>query len=346
MTEHSKIHGGSLEDAKEYMVKNLKKDEIVNDYGHKILRIKYLKVEDCGIFEDGSIFIGVRGQQSRFKKLINPYLNVSRPKENTRSGSENKKSKRSGIVNADKYIGRTNINLEGTKMTIVGYRGQHDIDVMFEDGRIAYHKRHRDFKKGAITIREFVSNSKDMLTKQYTSVDGYDFKVTELLDGNMCTVRFEDGMIKKMSRCSVNTNSVAKYREKIDEVEWAIINGKELVNGYMVNGLKIILDDIDDENVIGHFLDGSEIKINRRSFSHLFHSGRISHPTLKGKWKGKLASFDISKLAYKIDGDYSKVFYECKCRDCGHSGVMTPHEMVVHSRNEHGFEPVCKGVNI
>ena len=47
-------------------------------------------------------------------------------------------------------IGETNINCQGLKMTIISYRGTHDIDVQFEDGYVSYNKDYRYFKNGTM----------------------------------------------------------------------------------------------------------------------------------------------------------------------------------------------------
>lgn len=47
-------------------------------------------------------------------------------------------------------IGETNINCQGLKMTIISYRGAHDIDVQFEDGYVSHNKDYRYFKNGTM----------------------------------------------------------------------------------------------------------------------------------------------------------------------------------------------------
>lgn len=45
-------------------------------------------------------------------------------------------------------------------MTVIRYRGCHDIDVQFEDGTIVQHKRYSNFKKGNMTNKDTNSQKK------------------------------------------------------------------------------------------------------------------------------------------------------------------------------------------
>ena len=82
-------------------------------------------------FEDGTVV--KHKSYSKFKKgkIANP---------NTKASVENR-------------LGKIRIMNCGMKATIIRYNGVHDIDIRFEDGKVAEHKTYGAFKKGGIAHR-------------------------------------------------------------------------------------------------------------------------------------------------------------------------------------------------
>lgn len=62
----------------------------------------------------------------------------------------NFKSGRFGTQRMNERLGLTNYNAQGLLMTIINYNGKRDIDVQFENGFIAKHRRYDEFEKGQI----------------------------------------------------------------------------------------------------------------------------------------------------------------------------------------------------
>lgn len=69
------------------------------------------------------------------------------------------------------FLGQKNINKQGSIMSIIACRSVSDIDVEFETGYIACHKRYRDFISGSIKDLYFSSNN---CKKGYIGIGKYD----------------------------------------------------------------------------------------------------------------------------------------------------------------------------
>ena len=101
-----------------------------NNQGLKMRIIKYNNCQDIDIqFEDGTII--KNREYSKFKKgeIKNPNSLYS---------------------SAKNRVNETNLNTQGTKMTIIKYKNNKDITVCFEDGYIAEHVTYKNFQNGTI----------------------------------------------------------------------------------------------------------------------------------------------------------------------------------------------------
>ena len=100
--------------------------------GMKATIIRYNTSKEIDVrFEDGTVV--KHKSYSKFKKgkIANP---------NTKASVENR-------------LGKIRIMNCGMKATIIRYNGVHDIDIRFEDGKVAEHKTYGAFKKGGIAHR-------------------------------------------------------------------------------------------------------------------------------------------------------------------------------------------------
>lgn len=68
-----------------------------------------------------------------------------------------------------------------------------------------------------------------------------------------------------------------------------------------------------------------------------FIRGAIGHPTLKTLGThilkdSYLGSFDIKRISFQNMNEQGQkqIYYECKCRECGENGILTPQEILKH----------------
>lgn len=90
-------------------------------------------------------------------------------------------------------VGETNISFYGQKMTIIAYRNNKDLDVMFEDGTIVTNKVYDKFKSGNISNPNFYKNQR--LGEIGVSACGLRMKIIEYNSNEDISVQFEDGTI-------------------------------------------------------------------------------------------------------------------------------------------------------
>ena len=91
--------------------------------------------------------------------------------------------------------GETAVATNGQAMTIIAYRGVHDIDVRFEDGYVAYNKSYDTFKRGGIKNPNKPAQLKTDIRTGETSVanNGQVMTIIAYRGTNDMDVQFEDG---------------------------------------------------------------------------------------------------------------------------------------------------------
>lgn len=81
--------------------------------------------------------------------------------------------------------------------------------------------------------------------------------------------------------------------------------------------------------LVVQFEDGEKVTTNYDAF----RTGKVDHKKLsinnKNHASGTLSSFTITKFSFR-NTKTGEVYYECKCRDCGEEGILTPQEMLIH----------------
>lgn len=94
---------------------------------------------------------------------------------------------------AKERIGKSNINNQGLKMTIIKYSNCDDIDVIFEDGTRVCNKQYANFKKGGIEHPYF--RQKMMIGQESKATNGQTMKICKYINANNVWVKFQDGKV-------------------------------------------------------------------------------------------------------------------------------------------------------
>lgn len=211
-------------------------------------------------------------------------------------------------------VGEVSYTSDGQKMEIITYRGYDDIDIQFEDGYIAYHKRYTNFKAGKIAnkgakVGEINYNSKGqrMTIIRYSNCTDLD-------------VQFDDGtIIEHRTYTNFILGNIPNPITRVGETSVTI-------SGVVVK----IVEYISCNNILVRFEDG----IESSSTYATFNKRQIAHPTLRmsgnGVCKGAtFGLFDIKKFMYRT-GNQRDVNYLCVCKKCGYKDILNPSEMLKH----------------
>lgn len=100
------------------------------------------------------------------------------------------------------HIGEESISSCGLRMTIIAFRNKMDLDVMFEDGVVVYHKSRANFLKGSVAHPTHTTRWQSLIhQKQKTArlgnlrinKSGIPMKISEYLGANNITVSFDTG---------------------------------------------------------------------------------------------------------------------------------------------------------
>ena len=151
----------------------------------------------------------------------------------------------------------------GMMATVVAQRSATDLDVEFEGGALAEHKKWSHFKDGRVAH----PGSKSHVGETHVNNNGAGFIIVEQSSYRDCTVQFEDGVVKKhVSYESIKTGSVSHPNK------YALMHiGEE----YMTNlGLKAIVIAWRSEKDIDVRFENGKIGAHK-SFSNL-KTGQIA----------------------------------------------------------------------
>lgn len=96
--------------------------------------------------------------------------------------------------------GKVNKANNGQKMTIINYRGTHDIDVQFEDGSVVRHKDYRSFLLGEIKnpfVRKQCPKRKKLerIGEKRKANNGLFMEIIDYHNRTDIDIRFENGII-------------------------------------------------------------------------------------------------------------------------------------------------------
>ena len=142
--------------------------------GMKAAIIRYGGYNDIDVrFEDGKVV--VHKAYDKFKKG-----SIAHP--NTK-------------VSAKDRLGETRMMNCGMEATIIRYGGCKDIDVRFEDGKVAVHKAYNAFEKGKIANQNIKVSAEDRLGETRTMNCGMKATIIRYGNNTDIDVYFEDGAI-------------------------------------------------------------------------------------------------------------------------------------------------------
>lgn len=295
---------------KDGYVKNKNARNFTNRF--KKARDKYLGMEVktnwgiCKVVEyNGTNNITVEFEDGSRKIVCSKSLNngtIRRPSVNTDPKLLKNKSDRIGVES---------VNSKGIKAKIVEYNSSKDFTIEFEDGeRVKYYK-YSDFIRGKFS-RSIIRTNEERIMN-----NGLKCKIINYESYKNITVQFENGII----RSNINYNNFKK-----GNVSFTVehVGEKRLMN----NGVEAEIIDFRNSLDISIKLEDDTI-LDSRQYS-AFIRGGISHPTIaNSNGKGSFECFKLFKRAYKYKDN---VYYNCRCENCGLHDILTPHEMILHSR--------------
>lgn len=113
--------------------------------------------------------------------------------------------------NREERIGEKKVMNNGLTAEVIEYRGSHDMDILFEDGEIVYHKCYQSFVKGNISHPKDTSLAKknQRLNLRKQMKNGMMAEVIEYNLSNDIKVKFDNGEIVKTRWERFSTGSVA-----------------------------------------------------------------------------------------------------------------------------------------
>lgn len=215
------------------------------------------------------------------------------------------KSKYDDVVKS--RIGETNTMKNGLNATIIDWSGYMNVTIQFEDGSIKKGVRYNHFKTGKVGSEniKIVRNQtkKSRIGETYIQNDGHSCTIIEYISCRNCTIKFDDGTIKKhkayrdirLGLCRLDKHYVSEkqlqnYEQQRKEFREQNI-GKETFNN---NGqmMKIVeYNGHDDISV--EFEDGTIVKNQRMD---QFNEHRIVNPNFR--------------LCYQVSrNEYALLFY-------------------------------------
>ena len=137
------------------------------------------------------------------------------------------------IKNPNHYIvervGESNTAPNGMKMTIIAYRGYHDIDVQFEDGTIVYNRDYNSFKKRKIGYIDSFSNLR--IGETITTYEGHKIKLIKYDNVKHIVVLFENIFEKRTEYKKFKTGKIKfPFPQTLNNIEIQ-------KNAYVHNGI-------------------------------------------------------------------------------------------------------------
>ncbi len=220
----------------------------------------------------------------------------------------------------EKWEGQTNIASNGMKITLVEYRSQDDIDVLFEDGYLA-HTSIQFFTKGQITNPNYdiyEHQGSVHVGEETVNSQGLKMKILRYKRWADITVEFEDGTVVDTTYGQFKTGKIENPNAKRERRN--IRAGEKNV---VHNGLEVeIIDYRFAHDIDVRFETGEIVNTNYTSFI----KGHVSHPTLSSRGKGRFLGFVTRAIPY------TEGIFECECTKCGLKDIFTPHQMMEHEK--------------
>lgn len=290
-------------------------EENIATNGMKMTIVDYRGCNDIDVqFEDGTLIRNKTYQN--FQRG-----NINHPNASVRQQITDKQT--------NARIGKTNVNTNGLKMTIIEYRNANDIDVQFEDELVVTNRTYREFRTGVIKHPNLSKNQK-VLSKQRamrigeSNIANNNMKMTiiEYKSSNDIDVQFSDGTIVRNKTYGsfrsggIKHPNISYHQKQIETQRKERIGETNTAN----NGMKMkIIAYRNSCDMDVQFEDG---KVVTDKTYIVFKNGQIKHP-----FPYQMGNMLIEKPAYIHDNVGS--FY-CACTKCGHTDIMTIDEMKQH----------------
>lgn len=227
----------------------------------------------------------------------------------------------SGLNCKKNRIGETSKASNGMILTIIDYRLNNDIDVMFEDGYIVKHTRYDHFRSGRIRHKSKIKHSdlpKVRLGEKQLSKTGLWMTIIAYRSNVDIDIQFEDGVIVEHKSYRNFLEGIIKHPNLHALTDRSRLGQKiitkqgfsaEIIEYYKHNNITIKLD--------------TGLTLTNQNYDYIFIGHHSSHlqdfPILINDVK-------LEKLAYIKDiGN----FY-CTCTKCGHKDIWTIEEAKKH----------------
>lgn len=221
-------------------------------------------------------------------------------------------------ANRKSRVGERRRMCDGSLAKVIGYRNRNDIDIEFADTKeVKEHVQYSGFIKGQYVRKVSVADERVGESKMMNC--GALATIVKYRDSGDIDIEFDDGTLRK---------HVSYYNFLRGSVSIRNDQSRTGTTVRMWCGLDATIKRYHDSlHMDVAFEDGSIVKGVQYSS---FIRGQLKHPTITVRGTGKLGSFDILSRSFAKD---KEVFYECRCRGCGLSGIYTPQEMLQHRCN-------------
>ena len=218
-----------------------------------------------------------------------------------------------------KYKGQSVIASNGQKMTIISYKSNKDIDVLFEDGTIVKSKSYSAFQRGLIQNPNYTAFQKmndNHIGETNIALNGLKMEIIKYRNYNDIDVRFEDGIV-------VKHKNMLHFKE--GHIKHPNINVR--LKSFHIGEQNINKDGISKEIIEYNKYDDITVKfetgyITQHKAQDRYKKHRIIHP-----FPYQMDNILIEKKAYIYNNIGN--FY-CKCVNCGYTDVMSIKEMKAH----------------
>lgn len=246
-------------------------------------------------------------------------------------------------------VGEKRIMNCGLEAEIICYRNYRSIDIKFSDNTVVTNRAYKEFERGAIRHpsyrgKSFSDIKVDKIISPSLDVDKRVGQVEEMNNGLLAEiicyrnlkdidVRFEDGQVARHKNYKEFRKGAIGHptRSTRSLLESKLRLGLTKV---MNNGLSAtIVDYINSRDISVLFEDNSLIM---HTSYYGFDTCSLSSPTINminGTTLTKdsyLSSFSLEKVAYRLEKP-KRVYYICRCKNCGLNDILTPQEILAHN---------------
>lgn len=226
------------------------------------------------------------------------------------------------IISGMQRVGERVMNNQEEWMEIISYRNASDIDVKFDCGPIVKHACYSNFINGGILCPGVTQSktAKQRLGETNTATNGQLMTIVDYYNWKKVTVKFEDGTLVETAYNQFKLGKVTNPNKPV-----SALNDRTGYSNIMENGLKLtvtnyrITSDLD-----ATFEDGAVVTTTFQSIV----KRHVAHPNLSKTRAKNFHNFNGS-FAWS---ENEKTYYTCECSKCGFKDILTPQQMIEHSK--------------